>query len=37
VSSLGVDRAVARAVVERLHPEALAVARHVALYEELLR
>jgi glycosyltransferase involved in cell wall biosynthesis len=37
VSSLGAPREACRAVVEREHPEALAVARHLALYEELLR
>jgi glycosyltransferase involved in cell wall biosynthesis len=37
IGTLGAPRAACRAAVERDHPEALAVARHVALYEELLR
>jgi glycosyltransferase involved in cell wall biosynthesis len=33
---LGAPRAACRAAAERDHPEALAVARHLALYEELV-
>lgn len=37
LASLGATRASCRAMVEREHPEALAVDRHLSLYEELLR
>lgn len=36
LSSLGVARGSCRAMVEREHPERLAVDRHIALYEELV-
>ena len=37
VASIGISREACRSMIERDHGEALHVARHVALYEELLR